>query len=194
MNKESVLKIAEMNNEYLYSTIIKNNNIPTIYLTRLVREGKLTKLHRGIYITDNGIEDVFFINSILYSNLVYSGDTALYLNHLSNREYEKYEASVPYGKNLPKIEHYTIRQSRKSTFYLGIMEVLTPFGNKVKCYDKERCICDLFIRDDFDYEDRVYAINEYKKNYMNLKKLYDYAKELGVYDEIRNVFEVIGWN
>lgn len=194
MNKESVLKIAEMNNGYLYSSIIKNNNIPTIYLTRLIREGKLTKLHRGIYITDNGIEDVFFINSILYSNLVYSGDTALYLNHLSNREYEKYEASVPYGKSLPKIEHYTIRQSRKATFYLGIEEVLTPFGNKVKCYDRERCICDLFIRDDFDYEDRVYAINEYKKNYMNLKKLYNYAKKLGVYDEIRNVFEVIGWN
>lgn len=194
MNKETILKIANMNNGYLYSNIIKEHRIPTIYITRLVREGKLTKLHRGIYITDNAVEDIFFINSILYSNLVYSGDTALYLNNLSNRDYEQYEASIAYGKSLPRIENFIIKQSRKSTFYLGITEVETPFGNKVKCYDKERCICDLFIREDFDYEDKVYAINEYKRNYLNLKKLYDYAKQLDVYYEIKNVFEVIGWN
>lgn len=195
MKKEDIIKISNENNGYLYSDIIKKNRIDTIYISRLAKEGMLSKVARGIYITKNGVEDYYFINCILYSKIVFSGESALYLNNLSNKQYVNNEVTIPYGSSSPKIKNCKVVVSRKSDFSVGIINVDSPFGNKIRTYDKERCICDLFIRPDFyDFEQRAFAINEYKKNYLNIKKLYEYAKILKVYNEVKNVFEVIGWN
>ena len=194
MMKQDILKIANENNGYLYSKIIKENAIKTAIIGRLVDEGLLTKVDRGVYITDQGVEDELFINSIKYSRIVYSGETALFLNCLSNKQSPIREFTIPYGTCVPSINGYHVKYSRKDTFSLGIIEINTPFGNPVRCYDMERCVCDLFIRPDhYDYEDRIYAINEYKNKYLDFKKLYEYARKLGVYEEVSNVFEVIGW-
>lgn len=195
MKKEDIIKISNEHNGYLYSDLIKKYSIDSIYISRLVKEGMLFKVARGIYITENGVEDYYFINSILYSKIIFSGESALYLNNLSNKQFVNNEVTIPYGSSSPKINNCKVVVSRKSDFSVGIIKIDSPFGNQVRTYDKERCICDLFIRPDFyDYEDRVYAINEYKKNYLNIKKLYEYAKILKVYEEVKNVFEVIAWN
>jgi predicted transcriptional regulator of viral defense system len=195
MTKQDVVDIANKNNGYLYSKVIKENDIPTSYIVRLVKEGVLAKVARGVYVSEAGVEDELFINSIKYNRIIYSGETALFLNGLSNKQTFSREFSIPFGTHVPVINGYAVKYSRKKTFSLGSTEVKTPFGNKVRCYDKERCICDLFIRpDDYDYEDRVYAINEYKSKYLDFKKLYEYARQLGVYQKVQNVFEVIGWN
>ncbi len=194
MAKAEIIKTANDNNGYLYSKLIKENGIKTAFISRLTKEGLLQKVARGIYITKDGIEDDLFINSIKYSKIIYSGETALFLNGLSNKQYAEKEFTIPYGTNVPTIDGYARKYSRKNTIMLGLADAKTPFGNTVKSYDKERCICDLFIRPDhYDYEDRVYAINEYKEKYLDFKKLYDYAKKLGVYEKVSNVFEVIGW-
>lgn len=194
MNKLEIIKIANENNGYMYSELIKKYNIATAYLTQLVKEGLLSRVARGIYITSQGVEDQLFIYSLTYHKMIYTGETALFLNNLSNKQIINYEATMPYGTNIPKINGVKIRQSRRKTLLLGVTEVQTSFGNYVKTYDKERCICDLFKRNDYDYESVIYAINEYKDNYLNIKKLYEYARELKVYEKVRNVFEVIGWN
>lgn len=195
MKKEDIIRITNENNGYLYSALIKKYNIDSIYISRLAKEGILFKVARGIYTTENGVEDFYFINSLLYSKIIYSGESALFLNNLSNKQFVSNEVTIPYGSSSPKISNCKVKISRKSDFSVGITELETPFGNKVRAYDKERSICDLFIRPDFfEYEDRAYAINEYKKRYLNMKKLYEYAKVLKVYEEVRNVFEVIGWN
>ena len=195
MTEKDILDISNNNNGYLYSDLLKQYNIDSSYISRLAKKGEITKVAPGIYITKKTIEDEFYINSIRYSKIVYSGDTAIFLNGLSNKQFPELEASIPYGTHIPKIEGFIVRQSRSQNFSLGIAEIETPFGNKVRCYDKERCICDLFIRpDNYDYEDRVYAIKEYKNNYLNFDKLYEYAKILGVYEIVRSVFEVVGWN
>lgn len=195
MNKLEILKIIDENNGYLTSQLIKKYKIETVYITRLVKENKLTKVARGIYISSKGVEDFLYITYLLHSNLVYSGDTALFLNGLSNKQFPEYEAVIKYGQFVPSINNINVTCSRKRTFDLGIIELETMFGNKVKCYDKERSICDLFLRPDhYDYEDRIYAINEYNNYYLDLKKLYDYAARLGVYNEVKNVYEVIIWN
>ena len=195
MRLEDIIELANLNNGYLTPKLIKDNGIYTSYIHRLVDAGELFRVERGIYITKNGVEDEFYINNLKYSNIVYSGDAAIFLNGLSNKQSPEKEVSISRGMNIPKLEGYTIKQSRKDTFYLGITMVETPFGNKVRCYDKERCICDLFIRpDNYDYEDRVYAINTYKNEYLNFDKLYNYASILGVLDKVKSVYEVVAWN
>jgi len=102
--------------------------------------------------------------------------------------------TIPYGVNVPKIDGAKNIVSRKSTVSLGVAVIYTPFGNKVKSYDMERSICDLFMRKDhYDAEDMNYAIMEYARHHLDLEKLYSYAKQLNVYEKVKNVFEVISW-
>ncbi len=195
MKLEDIIKLADENNGYLSGKVIKKHHIPRTYLSRLLKKGMLHRVASGIYVTEQAIEDVFYIQHLRFGNLVYSGDTALFLNGLSNRQSPDYEASFPYGTSLPKIEGFRVRQSRKASFGLGIAKIETPFGNTVKAYDKERCLCDLFLRpDEYDAEERAYAIGEYRRRFLDLEKLYAYAKQLGVYEKVKSVFEVLTWN
>ena len=113
MNKLEIIKIANENNGYIYSELIKKYDIPTAYLTQLVKEGLLSRVVRGIYITSQGVEDQLFIYSLTYHKMIYIGETALFLNNLSNKQIVNYEATMPYGTNIPKINGVKIRQSRK---------------------------------------------------------------------------------
>ncbi len=189
MNKNNIIEIANKNNGYLYKDIIKEYGIDTIYITRLVKDKKLTKVSRGIYITNEGVNDFMYIMHLKYSNLVFSGETALFINNLSNRREPNYEATVPYGTKIQKSDSLSIIHTRKDTFELGVELIDTAFGNKVKCYNKERCICDLFDRpNNYTIEDKAYAIYTYKKKYLNIDKLYDYALKLNVLEFVKREF------
>ena len=110
---------------------------------------------------------------------------------LSNSQLNILEACFPFGTNPTYIPVKCYVTRDKKLYELGIEYVETPSGNKVKCYDKERCICNLFLYDVYDDELKSYAIKEYKKNYLNVEKLYKYAEELGCYKIIKTIFEVL---
>ena len=186
--------ICKKNNGYITNSIAKENGIPSIYLTRMVKSNKLNRVAKGVYLENGYIEDEFYIYCLKYPNIVFYRETALYLNGLSNYMLENYYVCLPYKCDVPKNTNLKIRRTRKETINVGISLVETPYGNKCKCYDRERCICDLFIYDDFSYEQKAYAINEYVNKYLNKEKLYSYARVLGVFDEVFSVFEVIVWN
>ncbi len=195
MNKEEVLLVAERNKGYLHSKLIKEKDIPSVYLSRLTKDKKLEKVYKGIYVMPDTPVDMFYIYCIKYPNIIYSGESSLFLNGLSSRQSADMELTIPFGLNVPDIPDVKIIVSRKKTVGLGVIEVETPFGNPVRAYDKERSVCDLFIRPEhYDAEDRVFAIKEYARRYLNLEKLYMYAKDLGVYEEVKNVFEVFLWS
>lgn len=196
MDKKDIFEVAEKNNGYVCAKQIKEQGIPSSYLSRLVKENKLERVYKGVYITPETFEDPEYIYSLRYPNIIYSGESAMFLNLLSCKQYvNMVEVTVPYGTTVPKIEGAKVIVSRKKNIDLGVTIVNTCFGNPVKCYDKERTICDLFMRpDNFDSEDRVYAIKKYNQYYLNRAKLYEYAKQLGVYSEVKNVYEVLVWN
>ncbi len=195
MNKDDVIYLAEQHNGYLYSKTLKEHEIPSVYLTRLAREKRLEKAFKGIYVTPDTVVDPYYVLSLKYPHIVYSGESALFLNGLSSKQSVDMEITVPYGVNVPKIDGAKIIVSRKKTVDLGVVVLETPFGNDVKAYDKERSICDLFMRKDhYDAEDMNYAIMEYARHHLDLEKLYSYAKQLNVYGKVKNVFEIISWN
>ena len=195
MVKDKVIILAEQHNGYINSKMLKEHGIPNVYLTRLVKEKKLEKACKGIYVTPDTVLDLYYLYSLKYPHVVYSGETSLFLNGLSSKQSVPMEIILPYGVNVPKIEGASIIISRKDNVCLGVTLIETPFGNEVRSYDEERSICDLFMRPDhYDAEDRNYAIREYTRRRLNLAKLYNYAKNLHVYEKVRNVFEVISWN
>lgn len=69
---------------------------------------------------------------------------------------------------------------------LGVTEVETPQGNKIKAYDIERCICDIIrSKKRMDLEHVKYAIKEYLKRKDNdLIKLSKYAEMFGIKEKV----------
>lgn len=193
--KDKVIVLAGQNKGYINSKILKEHGIPNVYLTRLVKDKRLEKVCKGIYVIPDTVVDQFYIYALKYRHIVYSGETALFLNGLSSKQSSPVEITLPYGVNVPRIDGVTVIVSRSDNVGLGVTLLETPFGNEVRSYDMERSICDLFIRPDhYDAEDRNFAIKEYSRHNLNLEKLYNYAKQLKVYEKIKNVFEVISWN
>ena len=79
-------KIIKLNkNGYILAKDLKENNIPSVYLTRLERLNTINKVHRGIYVLKDVAEDELYINSLVYNDLVYTNRTALYLNELISK-------------------------------------------------------------------------------------------------------------
>lgn len=189
---EKILKLQR--NGYILAKDLKENNIPSVYLTRLERMNEITKVHRGIYVLNDVVEDQLYIKALTYSDLIFTNRTALYLNELSNRQLTEIDVAFPFGRNTTCYGLNSFISRKEIVYNTGITEVLTPSGNLVKCYDKERCICNLFMYNVFDEEEKAYAILEYKRKYLNLDKLYEYAKILGCYYQIKNIFEVIIWD
>ncbi len=157
----------------------------------MLNEGLIQKLDNGIYILNDYFDDEFYTFSLKYSKLIFSRTSALYLNGLYNKQLEYLEANFPYSYNVSKIKGLCCHQICSSKYDLGVIEIQTPAGNIVKTYDKERCICDLYLYDDLDNERIRYAISEYKRQGINHDKLFEYAKKLGIYDKIKAIFEVI---
>lgn len=189
--EEKILDIVINNKGHTNNGQIKEKGIPTIYLTRLVNKGLLLRVERGIYVLPNIIEDEFYINSLKYNNIVYSRKTALYLNNLSNKSIRSMDANVPINYSNTSIKTVKIYRVNSVTYQTGITKVVTPYGNEVKAYDKERCICDLFVLDIYDSEEIRFAINEYRKERIDYEKLYNYASTLKVLDKVKSIFEVL---
>lgn len=189
-------KIINLNkNGYIFTKVLKDNNIPTVYLTRLCKKGLIKKVTSGVYILSDYIEDEFYINYLKNKDLIYTNNTALYLQELTPKQFENYQVNFLYGKNVSNVKNLDYKVLRnKSIYELGKEFVLTPMGNLVPCYDKERSICNIFMLDFCDEEVKAFAIKEYKNKYLNINKLYDYAKKLNVYDDVKNIFEVLLWD
>ena len=75
---------------------------------------------------------------------------------------------------------------------MGLTEIETPYGNKVRVYDIERCICDIIrSRNRMDLEHIKYSIRSYiKRKDKNINKLSEYAEKLGVKEEVMNYIEI----
>ncbi|MCR5798354.1 MAG: carbon-nitrogen hydrolase family protein, partial [Eubacterium sp.] len=88
---------------------------------KLVKDRKLEKVAKGVYVTEDTWADRLYI--LQYSNpkIIFSGETALYLNMLMEREYSEIVVSVPEGHNGSRLRErgVIVHQERESVFGLG---------------------------------------------------------------------------
>lgn len=191
--KNEILKLFD--NGYLTTKDVIEHNIPRIYLSRLVHEHIIERVSRGIYIKSNDIPDDMVILQKKSKNAIYSHMTALYLYGLSNRIPIKYDITVNQGYNgkLQIENNVNLFYIKRDLLELGLISYNLNSGYEIKVYDLERTICDIIkSRNRLDQELVNKAIREYfySKN-KNILKLYEYAKKLGIYDKVRNIFEVL---
>lgn len=190
-NINKIIEIGKTCGGYVIGKAIAARGISTVYLSRMLKSGALTRLAPGIYLLNGYPEDEFYTVSLRYAEAVFSHRTAMYLNELTNRQCEYIEVNFPINYNNAHIEKVKFYRMRKEILDLGKITVKTPLGHEVKSYNIERCICDLFYYDDFDIEDKSYAIKVVDKSKIDYDKLFSYAKIMQVLPQVKSIFEVI---
>lgn len=192
---EELYLMLEQNNGYLFTSEVEKRDISRTYLARFVKENHLEKVAKGIYISEETWEDELYILQKLYSDIIISGETALYLHGLLDREYNEITISVKpsFSGSRLREKGVIIRREKDPLFGLGATEIETNLGNKVAVYDKERCICDLVKnRKKIEVQNYQTAIKTYMRDSnKDLSKLITYAEVLNVRDEVMKYIEVL---
>lgn len=193
--EEQILNLIKMNNGLITSKEIYKYGINRMFLTRLVKSGKLERVKKGLYVLPNTWGDEYF-NLIYGINAIFSHDTALYFLGLCETVPSIYHITVCRGYNgkLKHMDNVKLHFVKKEIFGLGKIEIKSPQGQIITCYNAERCICDLLKnKDKEDLETVKYAITEYLRDKQNrdLPKLVEYSKRLNIEDEVNRYLEVL---
>lgn len=192
-NIEVIESIMKMNNGYVTSKELDNFGIHRMYLNSMWKKGLVEKVASGIYIDINKIEDNYYVFNLSMPNTIYSHMTALYFHGLSIKApNEKYDITVRKTYNSKHLKNHEVFYVSDDIYELGLTEVKTSMGNNVRVYDVERCICDIIrSKNRMDSEHVKYSIRAYlKRKDKDLVKLSNYAKEIGIKEEVMNYIEV----
>lgn len=191
---EVIEEIMKMNNGYVTTKDLSNFDIHRMYLNIMKDKGIIEKVGTGIYVDSNKIVDSYYVMNLEYSSIIYSHMTALYFHGLSIKApNDKYDITVRKNYNNRYLKNHNIFYVSDDVYGLGLIEVETPMGNRVRVYDIERCICDI-IRSEkrMDSELVKYSIKEYiKRKDKDLVKLSKYAEKMGIKDKVMNYVEIL---
>lgn len=193
-NIELITKIMNFNNGYITSKLITKLGIHRMYLNLMVGKNIIEKVGNGIYLDVTKFPDSYYILNINYKKIIYSHMTALYFHGLSIKAPDSnLDITVPKKYNVKELKKHYVFYVNENIYELGLTEVETPMGNKVRCYDIERCICDIIrSKNRMDIEHVKYSVRQYlKRKDKNLIKLSKYADKIGKKDEIMNFISMI---
>lgn len=189
--------------EYIENySIITNKDAENLGYSRHVlwdlnKKNILERLRPGVYQVRGEIVDDFILISSNSKRIIFSHQTALYLQDLSDRTPNIFHISVPQGYNASHIkkryENLQVHYVKKEFFEIGLIQVKTPLGNFVPAYDRERTICDIINdREKMDKQIFTDGIRKYfKSSNKNLRKLIKYSKIFGIEEEVRTYIEVL---
>ncbi len=157
-------------------------------ISMFIKEGLLERVSRGKYVFCDTLDDEFKLIQQNNSKMVFSNETALYLHDMTGRFPSKFTVTTESGYHLRNAS-LKVYYVKPELFPLGMIEMENYFGNKVFVYDKERTICDI-IKNKNRIEMQVYleGLQSYfMKGKPDLKKLSQYASEMGISQKVMEV-------
>jgi predicted transcriptional regulator of viral defense system len=192
---ERIRRVLEDQHGTLLTSDLVKFNIPRTYLSILERNGEIVRVSRGVYRLIASIEDEMFSFQSRYKSSIYSHETALYLNDLTDRTPLSYSISVPVGYHSISLKEsgHKIFYVNRNLFDLGVISMKSPHGNEIRTTNLERTICDVLrSRNQID----VQQINESLKRYVSKKErnidlIYSYAIQFRIQKIVREYFEVL---
>jgi predicted transcriptional regulator of viral defense system len=193
-------------NSVLYEELKKNKNMITAakvvelgfsrtLLSNYVRNGLLERSGRGVYTLPDTVQDDMYTLMLRSKRIIFSHDTSLFLNGLSERTPFKHAITVPSNVVLSdslkrECNCYYIKPELHD---VGLITKKTTLGNEVRCYNPERTLCDILrSRNRLDEETVVSAIKNYAAfSKKNLNLLSVYAPQFKVGKELKRYLEVL---
>ncbi len=189
---DTIKQIVNTNNGMLSTRMIEPLNISRQYLSIMEKNKDIEKISRGIYLSPNVFEDSYFSFQQKYKKAIFSHMNALYFYGMTEEFPYNYTVTVPQSYHVGKVnEKCNVFYVSDDIYEIGVTEVETPSGNKVRAYDKERCICDIIrSKGRMDPEQVKKSIKQYiQSKDKNVAKLSDYAKRMGI---SKKVMEMVG--
>ncbi len=163
-------------------------------LKRMVEDGELVRVCRGIYACCGHDTDEFLVLQTRYAKGIFSNETALYLHGYSDRVPVQYTMTFPKGYNSAALrqENLIIKRVVPENYDLGCMELYSPYGNQIYVYDLERTLCDIVRGAGADIQIVLPAMRRYAvSRKKDIHRLFQYAEQLRVEPKIRRYMEVL---
>ncbi len=189
---DTIKQLMKANNGMLSTRMIEPLNISRQYLSIMEKNNDIEKVSRGIYLSPSALEDSYFSFQQKYKKAIFSHMNALYFYGMTEEFPYNYTVTVPQNYHVFAVNRKcNVFYVSDDIYEIGITEVETPSGNKVRIYDKERCICDIIrSKGRMDFEQVKKSVKQYiQSKDKNLAKLSDYAKKMGI---SKKVMEMVG--
>ena len=189
---DTIKQIMNTNNGMISTRMIEPLNISRQYLSIMENNNDIEKVSRGIYLSPNAFEDSYFSFQQKYKKAIFSHMNALYFYGMTEEFPYNYTVTVPQSYHVDTVnEKCNVFYVSDDIYELGIVEIETPNGNKVRDYDKERCICDIIrSKGRMDSEQVKKTIKQYMQSRdKDIAKLSEYSKNMGIN---KKVMEMVG--
>ena len=189
---DTIKQIMNTNNGMISTRMIEPLNISRQYLSIMENNNDIEKVSRGIYLSPNAFEDSYFSFQQKYKKAIFSHMNALYFYGMTEEFPYNYTVTVPQSYHVDTVnEKCNVFYVSDDIYELGIVEIETPNGNKVRAYDKERCICDIIrSKGRMDSEQVKKTIKQYMQSRdKDMAKLSEYSKNMGIN---KKVMEMVG--
>ena len=189
---DTIKQIMNTNNGMLSTRMIEPLNISRQYLSIMENNNDIEKVSRGIYLSPNAFEDSYFSFQQKYKKAIFSHMNALYFYGMTEEFPYNYTVTVPQSYHVDTVnEKCNVFYVSDDIYELGVVEIETPNGNKVRAYDKERCICDIIrSKGRMDLEQVKKTIKQYMQSRdKDMAKLSEYSKNMGIN---KKVMEMVG--
>lgn len=193
-------------NPMILETIKNNNNTITTaqvialgftrsLLSKYVKAGLLERERQGVYTLSGAIHDDMYTLMLRSDRIIFSHDTALFLNGLSERTPFTHSVTIPSNTKLSNLlrDECVCYYIKPELHQVGAITRKTTLGNEVRCYNAERTICDLLrSRNRLDEETVIGAIKNYAASSdKNLNVLAVYAAQFSVDKVLKRYMEVL---
>ena len=189
---DTIKQIMNTNNGMLSTRMIEPLNISRQYLSIMQNNNDIEKVSRGIYLSPSAFEDSYFSFQQKYKKAIFSHMNALYFYGMTEEFPYNYTVTVPQSYHVDTVnEKCNVFYVSNDIYELGVVEIETPNGNKVRAYNKERCICDIIrSKGRMDSEQVKKTIKQYMQSRdKDIAKLSEYSKKMGIN---KKVMEMVG--
>lgn len=190
-----ILKAIQQNNNMITTSEVVELGFSRAVLSKYVKEGLLERSRQGVYILPDSVHDDMYTMMLKSEKIIFSHETALFLNDLSERTPFEHSVTIPSNAVLSDVlrEDCNCYYIKPELFKVGMVRKKTTFGNEVRCYDAERTICDLLrSRNRMDEETVISAIKNYAAfSNKDLNRLAAYAEKLRVAKILKQYMEVL---
>jgi len=192
--KKQIEKYLEKSGGIITASYCRSKKIPTVYLSRLVREGDLLRAAEGLYISEEGMYDDYYYFQYRFKKVVFSYETALHLLGVTDKIPQGMDVTVYYSYKFNEVPTtVNIHYINKEIHGLGVVEARTMFNNPVRVYSYERTLCDFIAHEDkMDREVYIKLIRSYAKYAKrDIHALYEIATRMGIDKEVKALMEVV---
>lgn len=192
---EILKEISNTNNGLILTKKAVDNGVSRASLSQLCKDGKISRVAVGQYILSEDLNDEMFSLGIRSNMIIFSHESALFLNGISERTPFEHTVTIPSSKTLARSisSQCKIYYIKDELHELGKTQLLTPMSNMVWAYDIDRTICDIVrSRSRMADETVLSSLKQYAaSSNKNLANLSMYASKMGILQQVRNYMEVL---